>query len=485
MLVQSIPAVSANPPEADPFPSYEAIEGNVKFWKSVWAEWGMSQVAVHDQEAPAIVYEVADLPGEFHESYTAEQREFIEELRERWEERLSDLARRANAGAALSDQDKSIVLQITTNAGTDALDDAHRRVRTQRGLRERFRRGLEISRRYDAEFRRIFREAGLPEDLAYLPHVESSFQASARSSAGAVGVWQFTRGTGKRYMSISSAIDERLDPIAAARGAAGYLREAYGELGSWPIALTSYNHGVGGMLRAVAQFGRDYETIYREYSGRQFGFASRNFYSEFLAAREIVREANRSFPEGLNSEPIFDLDAIVLDHGTNPAAIARAFGLELDYLATLNPGWSNRAVRGGLAIPKNTVVWMPAGTLAHYAANGGLPEVEIVNIQGSYVVQRGDTLSDIARAHAMTLTALRQLNSIPQGSSMIRAGQRLHVGGLGGDGETHVVRRGETLSLIAATYGVRLASLLQINQLSIQSLIHPGQRLQIPSRGTM
>ena len=149
-------------------------------------------------------------------------------------------------------------------------------------------RGLEISQRYDAVFRKIFREEGLPEDLAFLPHVESSFQASARSSAGAVGLWQFTRGAAERFMTVNTKVDERLNPIASARGAARYLKHAYSLLGSWPLALTSYNHGINGMLRAKKQLGGDFVHIVEQCTLPNFGFASRNYYAEFLAAREIA-----------------------------------------------------------------------------------------------------------------------------------------------------------------------------------------------------
>ena len=177
---------------ADPFPNYASVDGSVQFWKQVFTDWSMGQVAVHDMDEPGIVYEVVDLPGPIEDGYTEQQQEFIEKVRERWEDKLRALARKASRRRKLTTEEKRLALMLTTGIGTHAVEDAYRRVRTQRGLRQRFRRGIEISYRYDAKFREIFRDAGLPEDLAYLPHVESSFQASARSSAGAVGVWQFT-----------------------------------------------------------------------------------------------------------------------------------------------------------------------------------------------------------------------------------------------------------------------------------------------------
>jgi membrane-bound lytic murein transglycosylase D len=195
------------------------------------------------------------------------------------------------AGQPLDRGDRELLARLDGGR----LAGAAERVRSQRGLRERFRRGLEISARYEQHFRRIFRDAGLPEDLAYLPHVESSFQAAAKSSAGAVGIWQFTRAAAERYMTVNEIVDERLDPIAATRGAARYLRDAYNRLGSWPLALTSYNHGVNGMQRAKNLYGGDLVRIIADYDHPQFGFASRNFYTEFLAARDIARQPERYF----------------------------------------------------------------------------------------------------------------------------------------------------------------------------------------------
>src|SRR5262245_64012566 len=182
----------AQEPAADPLPAPEGIRERVDFWKNVYAGWSLSQVALHDMDHPGLVYEVIDLPGPAGERYTDEQSAFVKATREQLESRLRELERKVLAGEPLDDSEKELALKVTTSAGSDAIVGASARVRSQRGLRERFRRGIEISGRYDAMFREIFREAGLPEDLAYLPHVESSFQAQARSSAGAVGVWQFT-----------------------------------------------------------------------------------------------------------------------------------------------------------------------------------------------------------------------------------------------------------------------------------------------------
>jgi peptidoglycan lytic transglycosylase D len=357
-------AQDAPTPRPTDFPRYPSIEPNIRFWVRVYSEWGLGQVVIHDMERPELIYEVVALPGTIQESYSDEQRELIRTRVEGWRDKLRTLEVAIAAGQELSDEQKALALLVTTNAGSEAIRGACDRVRMQRGVRERFRRGLEISQRYDALIRQTLREEGVPETLAYLPHVESSFQSRAVSSAGAVGAWQFTRSAGRRFLHVTSAFDERLDAVLAARGAARYLKDAYAKLGQWPLALTSYNHGVGGMTQAVAQLGQDYEKIFLEYDGRLFGFASRNFYPEFLAAVEVASQPATFFPDGLSPEPPLDYDRTTLTRASSPRVIARQHGLSVEELAALNPAWTARALRSGLSIPANATVWLPRGTLA-------------------------------------------------------------------------------------------------------------------------
>ena len=144
--------------------------------------------------------------------------------------------------------------------------------------------------------RREFRDRGLPEDLAYLPHVESSFNTHAYSKYGAAGMWQFMRATGRRFLKVNYVVDERLDPLTATRAAAQLLKDNHKLLGTWPLAITAYNHGEVGMQRAVRKMGtKDIVAIIERYKGRSFGFASRNFYPQFLAARRVARSWRAHF----------------------------------------------------------------------------------------------------------------------------------------------------------------------------------------------
>ncbi len=365
------PSAAAEAPPADPlFPCSDAMREGVSFWKDVWTKWTISQVVLHDMDHPSIVYEVFDLPAPVGETYTEEQKAYVKARREAMGQRLAEIELKVGAGEPLDDGEKALALKITDAAGGGAVIGASQRVRSQRGLRERFRRGLEISGRYHDAFVEVFREAGLPEDLAHLPHVESSFQVEARSSAGAVGIWQFTRAAARKFMLMTPALDERLDPIAAARGAARYLRAAFEDLGSWPLAITSYNHGIEGMRAARDRFGADFDRILSEYDGRTFGFASKNFYKEFLAAREVARDPAAYFPEGFAFEAPLAHDKVTITHPTPASGVASRYGLALPGLTAINPAWTSRAVHGKAPLPAGTEVWLPHGTLGHASSDG-------------------------------------------------------------------------------------------------------------------
>ena len=435
-------APAADAPE---FPTGEVVDAQASFWTNVYGRWSLSQVAVHDKACPALVYEVVDLPGVAGEAYTPAQEAFVQDVRASWEGRLAAIEGKVDAGVPLEDDEKALALRVSDACGTDALRGASLRLRSQRGLRERFRRGLAVSARYDARFREIFRSAGLPEDLALLPHVESSFQHTARSSAGAVGVWQFTRSTGRKFLRVNAAVDERLDPVASARGAARYLREAHDVLGSWPLALTSYNHGVAGMARARAQFGDDFEAIVRAYDAPSFGFASKNFYAEFLAAREVATHPEVYFPEGVAFEEPLAADDVPLPQAMTIHGVQARYGVDRATLRRLNPAWSARAAAGRIALPAGHRVWLPEGTLA-----GRRPAPDVVVAEARpdppppapsaraakaakpahryHKVRAGDTLWSVAKRYGLEVAELRKMNGLTAKSSRIRPGQRLRVG---------------------------------------------------------
>jgi membrane-bound lytic murein transglycosylase D len=428
----------------DPFPIPPGLEEHVEFWQKVFAGWGRDLVALHDDEYLGLMYEVVLLPGEAGAGLTPSQQRFISERAAGWQKRLRDLARKVQRQVPLTSAEQALSQQIRKHAGAAALFGAAERVRAQRGVRERFRRGLEISGRYDALFREIFRRHGLPEDLAYLPHVESSFQPYVRSSAGAVGIWQFTEPTGRLFLRIDRAVDERLDPVAAARGAARYLDDAYARLGDWGLAVTSYNHGVGGMLRAKKRHGTDLTRIVREYDGPAFGFASRNFYVEFLAARAIARDPERFFPQGVRWAPPLAHTRVLLAQPATAPTIAQRYKVRFSQLVHLNTAWKDAAIEGRVSLPAGVEVWLPADrshspldlqaeVLPETEGPRNEPQAAGETESGYHTVGPQDTLFGISRRYGLGLADLRRLNGIPPTRHRLQVGQRLRLQDEGGE----------------------------------------------------
>jgi membrane-bound lytic murein transglycosylase D len=246
-----------------------------------------------------------------------------------------------------------------------------------------------------------------------------------------VGVWQFTRPTGRQFLHIGHAADERLDPVASARGAARYFRKAHDLLESWPLALTSYNYGIAGMVRARARFGHDFEAILESHDGSTFGFASRNFYAEFLAAREIAREPARFFPEGIGAEQPLGVDQVLLPRPMRSPDVAARYDVPLPELRRLNPAWTARGGSGAVPLPSGLMVWLPSGTLARHGrpaeAAPRPPSSERASIR-YHKVRLGDTLWSVAQRYGLGLPELRRLNGMSARTQTIRVGQRLKVG---------------------------------------------------------
>ena len=264
----------------------QGLEQRIGFWKKVFAQYGADDVIIHDRIYVNLIYDVAT---------KATQDARITEIQNALREIQFNLGMPGNLSQTAAQVLAAIVAQ-GLSLSWSLLDDLIANIHTQVGIKERFRDGIIRSGRYVEKFREIMRDHDLPVELALLPLVESSFR-NARSKAGAVGVWQFTKGTGKSYMKITGKVDERLDPIRSSETAAHFLRDNYRVLGAWPLAITAYNHGRGGILQAQKLHGTDLPAIIGGYRGPAFGYASMNFYSEFLAAVEVYENYPEHFGE--------------------------------------------------------------------------------------------------------------------------------------------------------------------------------------------
>jgi len=408
------------------FPRPPEIEPDVNFWVSIFTEYDSDQGVLHDNRNLAVVYERIDIPAK---APRKERRRRVDDRRAYYQKLLQTLA--AGKRDKLSSDEQRVLALWPDGVSDRVLADAIDNIRYQQGLSDRFREGMRRAGRYRAHVHREFAKLGVPVELAALPHVESSYDPDARSHVGASGIWQFTQGTGRRFMQVDHVLDERNDPFAATVAAGRLLAYNHSITGNWPMAITAYNHGLSGVRRAMQAHGDTaYVEILREYRGRAFGFASRNFYVAFLAALQVDRDPERYFP-GLTPYPPVDYETIVLGAYLPADAVIATLGISQAELARHNPALQPTVWQGSKHLPRQYPLRVPRGVLttpltelmasvpveAHFTEQ--LPDL-------FHSIAPGDTLSQIARAYGTRVSTLVALNNLGS-SNRIRAGQQLRL----------------------------------------------------------
>lgn len=289
-----------------PFSVPLGLEDTVEFWKQIFTRYGFGDVVLFDPVDPSKIYSVLRVPD-------------------------------SDQGRAMVEKERSRIV-----AEYDLVDD-EARIRSQRGAKEHFLEGLRVSGRYMGQMQKIFRDEGLPGELAYLPLVESSFNIRARSSVGALGMWQFMPETGKKFMRIDATVDERRDPMASTRGAARLLKENYRILGNWPLAITAYNHGTEGIFRGIKIVESDnLVDLIRRYQAPTFGFASKNFYAEFLAVVDIATNRDVHFPYLRTHRPVA-LREVEVKRQTSLQAVLKPAAISQSEFFEWNPALEPKA----------------------------------------------------------------------------------------------------------------------------------------------
>jgi membrane-bound lytic murein transglycosylase D len=300
------------------FPRPKSIQPNVDFWVDIFTKYSDHDFVVVDRDNIGRIYHVFHLPGDGQPTRTD-----IDWANDYLKVKYSDILNHLATGRAPANDDERAVAALFKGEPPSAYALAAQNLRVQEGLREQFHDGLLRSRYYVPTMERIFRSAGLPPELVTLAHVESGFYGGSRSSAGAVGIWQFTRDTGKHYMKITRYHDDRLNPERETLAAAKLLRSNYDTLGDWPLAITAYNYGTGGVARAAGIYGGDYSEMVQHYQGPHFGFAVKNYYAEFLAAMQVHHDEDKYFP-GIEDEPSIRPAVIKTDFAPKRARKAHA-----------------------------------------------------------------------------------------------------------------------------------------------------------------
>ncbi len=330
------------------------IMHHVHFWVEIWTQLSRKQGLLHDKRYPAIIYQRLDLS----DIPPSQWRKHVRLARNLIIHRIDNML--AAPESLWTEEQREIAAKFDLYASRALLQGATRRIRWQRGLRERFLAGLARSGAYLDTIFSILAEYGVPQELAYLPHVESSFNPAARSRVGALGMWQIMDYTGRHYMRIDSVVDERLDPIAATRAAAKILRHNYDTLKSWPLAVTAYNHGLRGVLRAIEKTDtNDLAVIMREYKHGMFGFASRNFYSSFVAANLVAQNAGAYF-DSLKLHPPFRAKIIQSLYRVPAAILCDYFDVPVDTFRAYNPALLDNVFDENGGIPVDYALNLPS-----------------------------------------------------------------------------------------------------------------------------
>jgi LysM repeat protein len=396
----------------DPMPRPPELERDVQFWIRIYSEVDTNGGCLHDERNLGVVYEKL----RFAPNASPREREkILDQGKARYAAALRRIA--AANGGPLSEDDQHI-LDMWGSEGTPArLLEATDGIRFQLGQSDRFRAGLIRSGAWETHIAETLANLGLPAELAVLPHVESSFNPAAYSKVGAAGLWQFMRSTGRRYMRIDNAVDDRMDPFRSTEAAAQLLAYNYRLLGSWPLALTAYNHGAEGVRRAKETLGTDdIVRIVRTYKGRTFGFASRNFYVSFLAALEIDRNPEKYFG-GVERASEARFQEVTVPGFVQMASLERALRIDRQKLRELNPALLRSVWDGQRHVPKAYHLRLPmdgdkwtsdllAARLSPGEFFAGQPEPR------RYRVRRGDTVASVADQYGVTAEALARLNRI-------------------------------------------------------------------------
>jgi len=504
------PAVSAipRPPE---------LQRDVNFWIRVYSEITTSEGFLHDEWDLSIVYAKLQFPSDTEPRIRSDA---VDAGRDRYVAALKSAAAALSTRApgtppddsSLSTDEQRVIAAWGAAATPERLLEAARGVRFQLGQADRFRAGIIRSGAWETHIAETFANLGLPPELAALPHVESSFTPSAYSKVGASGLWQFMRATGRRYMRVDDVVDERLDPFRSTEAAAQLLAYNYRVLGTWPLALTAYNHGAAGMRRAKDAMGTDdFVVIARRFRGPTFGFASRNFYPSFLAALTIDQNPEKYFGS-IERAPEIRFREVAMPGYARLAAVERAVDVPRGALRELNPALRGPVWDGSRLVPRGYRLRLPpaatAMTTELLADRIGTNELYAAQISArAHRVGRGETLASVAKRYGLSTRSLADLNGLVPGSRVkrgralqlpeskppllasVRQSQAVPVAEVEADETAPVptaapvriysVRAGDTVFGVAAKFGLASKELLQINRIRDADFIFEGQRLRV------
>lgn len=393
-------------------------------------------------------------------------------------------------------QEEKVEVEESTPVGHDLPVEWNWRVRKQmdyitQSTKGRFQDYLHRSGKYIDLMREIIKKNGLPEDLAYLPLIESGFNPKAYSWAHASGPWQFISSTGKKYgLNRNWWYDERRDFIKSTEAACDYLKFLYGLFGDWKLALAAYNGGEGRVGRAVK---RQRTSDFWQLDLRK---QTEDYVPRFMAAILVAKEPEK-YGFSANYYPTLKFETVEIKHCLDLKEVAKKLDEEVQILRELNPELLRDVTPPGLSryqlrIPtgKKDLFWASYSDLSSKGAT----------IFAQHKIRRGETLSRIAGKYGTTATALAELNGISSRKTL-RAGQYLTVpirtkgsanysqassipqtSANKGNGAyfTYTVKREDSLHKLALRYGTSISAIRRANGFSSRRILYAGEKIRIP-----
>jgi membrane-bound lytic murein transglycosylase D len=369
-------------------------------------------------------------------------------------------------------------------------------------LHDKISAGLVRSGRYLPMIHQIFAEEGLPQDLAMIAFIESSFLPKARSSKMAHGIWQFMPRTGRQYgLRSNGVVDERRDPEKSTRAAARYLAYLHEIFGDWYLAMAAYNAGEGKIMRAMNKTGaKDFWQLASTSAIRK---QTKNYVPAFLASLLISKNPSH-YGFVVAPDPPLEFDTLVLNRSISLGDLAKASEIPLDDFQFLNPELISHVTPQQ---PEGYELRIPDGTLeALTLLAASVPTTRPPEFK-THVARKGDTLPKLARRYGVTVSSLAEANSLSTRARLAR-GQEVMVpekakktaksstqvasaktkktkakaAPAQASGEkSYKVKSGDTIYRIALRHGTTVAEILAINGLGGSPLIKPGDRLKIPT----
>ncbi len=373
--------------------------------------------------------------------------------------------------------------------------------------RRTFEHWLENSSMYLPYVREVFAKRDLPEDLIYVPFIESGYTPRAVSRAGAKGIWQFMPQTGRRFgLQSNWFVDERFDPYKATHAAADYLTWLYDYFDDWCLALAAYNAGEGRVSRAMKKSGATnfFELASMKQDtkkkGRKLYYLpqeTRHYVPKIIAVSKMMRnleELGFTRPQGWEKKIV--VESVTIPPRTDLKSLARENGLSWQEFQKYNPAFLDF----GSHPDKKGIVYLPADkkqSVEKYLAGNPKP---YNNYYSFYTVKKGDSWYNIAKKHKMSLSALKKYNK--KTSNLIRPGQKVKVPNYGKAKKvaaktqkpakkkttqktiTHTVIKGDTLWSIARQYKSKVHIIAATNNINTQKVLPLGTRLTIAVSAT-